>query len=243
MAAVATVRQVNTADRLAASGLPGDSRVSNPSGGCLVDLGWALASVRPVQQRRGFPLDQDLDLVERCLSGEEAAWEDLIKTHTRRVYAICYRFTGSSQEAQDLAQEVFLRVFRSLKSFRAGEGSFTVWLGKLTRNLLIDHYRRSRLERASDSIEQALPVLEEKTAISARADGLLAGREASEALQGALQKLSPELRETVILRDLEELEYREIAQVLKVPEGTVKSRLNRGRAELARILRKQKVAV
>jgi RNA polymerase sigma-70 factor, ECF subfamily len=79
--------------------------------------------------------------------------------------------------------------------------------------------------------------------MSARADGLLAGREASEALQGALQKLSPELRETVVLRDLEELEYREIAHVLNVPEGTVKSRLNRGRAELARILRRQKVAV
>jgi RNA polymerase sigma-70 factor (ECF subfamily) len=192
---------------------------------------------------RGPFLDQDLQLVVRCLSGEEAAWEDLVKVHTRRVYAICYRFTGSDQEAQDLTQEVFLRVFRSLKSFRAGEGSFSVWLGKLTRNLLIDHYRRTKLERATDSIEDQLPMLEEKTAMSARADGMLAGREASEALEAALQKLSPELRETVILRDLEELEYREIAQVLNVPEGTVKSRLNRGRAELARILRRQKVAI
>jgi RNA polymerase sigma-70 factor (ECF subfamily) len=72
---------------------------------------------------------------------------------------------------------------------------------------------------------------------------LLAGREASEILQGALGKLSPELRETVILRDLQEMEYREIAQVLKIPEGTVKSRLNRGRAELARLLRRQKAAL
>ena len=71
---------------------------------------------------------------------------------------------------------------------------------------------------------------------------MLAGREASELLQGALQKLSPELRETVILRDVEELEYREIAQVLNVPEGTVKSRLNRGRAELARLLRRHRTA-
>ena len=86
-------------------------------------------------------------------------------------------------------------------------------------------------------------MLEEKTAMSSRTEGLVAGREASELLQGALQKFSPELRETVILRDLEELEYREIAQVLNVPEGTVKSRLNRGRAELARVLRRQKVAV
>ena len=188
-------------------------------------------------------LDAETQLVERCLDGEETAWENLVKVHTRRVYSICYRFTGSDHEAQDLAQEVFLRVFRNLKSFRAGEGSFQVWLTRLTRNLLIDHYRKSKLERLSDSIEGQMPMLEEKTAMSARADGMLAGREASEVLQAALQKLSPELRETVILRDLEEMEYREIARILNVPEGTVKSRLNRGRAELARVLRRQNVTV
>ena len=118
-----------------------------------------------------------------------------------------------------------------------------VWLSRLTRNLLIDNYRRNRLERATDSIEEQLPMIEERNAASARTDGLLAGREAGELLQAALAKLSPELRETVILRDIEELEYREIAQVLKVPEGTVKSRLNRGRAELARILRKQRILI
>lgn len=197
----------------------------------------------PNSWRRDFRLDADAQLVERCLRGEESAWEDLIKVHTRRVYSICYRFTGSDHEAQDLTQEVFLRIFRTLKSFRAGEGSFQVWLSRLTRNLLIDHYRRSRVERASESLEDQLPMLEEKTAMSARTDGMLAGREASEALQAGLQKLSPELRETVILRDLEELEYREIARILAVPEGTVKSRLNRGRAELARVLRRQNVTV
>lgn len=188
-------------------------------------------------------LDADTQLVERCLGGDDAAWEDLVKVYTRRVYAICYRFTGSDHEAQDLTQEVFLRVFRSLKSFRAGEGSFVVWLTRLSRNLLIDHYRRTKLDRMSDSIEDQMPMLEERTAMSARADGMLAGREASETLQAALQRLSPELRETVILRDLEEMEYREIAKVLNVPEGTVKSRLNRGRAELARVLRRQNVMV
>jgi RNA polymerase sigma-70 factor (ECF subfamily) len=188
-------------------------------------------------------LDPDLPLVEQCLSGEEAAWEELVRVHTRRVYSVCYRFTGTDSEAQDLTQEVFLRVFRTLKSFRAGEGSFGVWLNRLTRNLLIDHYRRTKQERNTDSIEDQLPRIEESTAISSRTDGLLAGREASELLQKALQKLSPELRETVILRDIEELEYREIAEVLQVPEGTVKSRLNRGRAELARLLRHHKAAV
>ncbi len=215
MGATATVAQISTTGRLAAA---------------------------PWRERGRF-LDADLELVGRCLAGDESAWEDLVKVHSLRVYAICFRFTGADQEAQDLTQEVFLRVFRSLKTFRAGEGTFAVWLGRLTRNLLIDHYRRSKLDRATDSIEEQLPQLEEKTAMISRTEGMLAGREASELLQAALQKLSPELRETVILRDLEELDYKEIAQILNVPEGTVKSRLNRGRAELARVLRQRRVAV
>ncbi|MGQ9634535.1 MAG: sigma-70 family RNA polymerase sigma factor [Bryobacteraceae bacterium] len=186
-------------------------------------------------------LDPETRLVARCLEGEEAAWEELARVYTRRVYSMCYRFTGSDAQAQDLTQEVFLRVFRGLKSFRAGQGMFSTWLARLTRNLLIDHYRRSRQERVMDSIEDQLPVLEGGDAAASRTDGLLSEREASEIVQKGLQKLSPELREAVILRDLEGLEYREIAAVLGIPEGTVKSRLNRGRAELARVLRQQRV--
>src|SRR5579862_7586504 len=189
-------------------------------------------------------LDPDSSLVSRCLRGDEAAWEELVRLHTRKVYGLCYRFTGSGSQAQDLTQEVFLRVFRTLKTFRSTEGSFGTWLARVTRNLLIDHYRRSRQERVTDSIEDQLPVLEEAGAsASLRPDQVIAGREASEILQATLQKLSPDLREAVILRDLQEMEYREIADVLQIPEGTVKSRINRGRAELARLLRKQKLAV
>lgn len=189
-------------------------------------------------------LDPDSSLVARCLRGDETAWEDLVRIHTRKVYALCYRFTGSGSEAQDLTQEVFLRVFRTVKTFRSAEGSFSTWLARVTRNLLIDHYRRTRQERVTDSIEEQLPVIEETgAAAAARPDQAVAGREASEILQATLQKLSPDLREAVILRDLQEMEYREIAQVLAIPEGTVKSRINRGRAELARLLRKQKLAV
>lgn len=187
--------------------------------------------------------DSDGQLVDRCLAGDGAAWEELVRIHTRRVYAICYRFTGSNADAQDLTQEVFLRVFKSIASFRSATGSFSVWLTRVTRNLLIDHYRRSKADRATGSLEDHLPMLEEKSAISGRTEGMLAGREASEVLQTALQKLSPELRETVILRDLEEMEYREIAEALEIPEGTVKSRLNRGRAELARVLRRQGLGI
>jgi RNA polymerase sigma-70 factor (ECF subfamily) len=234
MAAVAAMSRRFEQEGLAASAF-GAMHEHAPTGGPAVRGAWI--------GQRVSELDFDCNLVERCLRGEEAAWEELVRLHTRRVYSVCYRFTNSGSEAQDLTQDVFLRVFKSLRSFRAGEGSFGVWLTRLTRNLLIDHYRRSKHDRATESIEEQLPMLEEKTAIASRTDGMLAGREASEVLQGALQKLSPELRETVILRDLEELEYKEIAQVLNVPEGTVKSRLNRGRAELARVLRQQKVLV
>jgi len=189
-------------------------------------------------------LNQDQSLVARCLSGDETAWEELVRVHTRQVYALCFRFTGSASEAQDLTQDVFLRVFKTLKSFRSTEGSFHTWLARVTRNLLIDHYRRTRQERVTDSIEEQLPVLEQEGAGAAvRPDHQVAGKEASEILQTTLQKLSPDLREAVILRDLQELEYREIAEVLSIPEGTVKSRINRGRAELARLLRKQKLLV
>ena len=119
MAAIATVRQITTPSRLAAG----------------TKALWS--SISGAREVRGSYLDADNQLVERCLGGEEVAWEELVKVHTRRVYSICYRFTGSDQEAQDLTQEVFLRVFRSLKSFRAGEGSFSVWLARLSRNLLI----------------------------------------------------------------------------------------------------------
>ena len=188
-------------------------------------------------------MDPDTSLVERCLAGEQGAWEELIKNNTKRVYSICYRFTNKDSEAQDLTQEVFLRIFKTLGSFRSGEGSFVVWLTRLTRNLLVDHYRRTKSDRVTDALEDKLGVLEERTSQYARTDGMLAGREAGELLQAALQKLSPELREAVILRDLQELEYREIAKVLDVPEGTVKSRLNRGRAEFARVLKRNQVSV
>jgi len=197
----------------------------------------------PAWGQRERTLDQDAILVERCLGGEDAAWEELIRTHTRRVYAICYRFTGTDGEAQDITQEVFLRVFQNLNSFRSGEGSFTVWLSRLTRNLLIDNYRRGKMQRASDSLEDKLAVIEETSPGFSKTDSQLNARETSELIQAGLQKLSPELREAVVLRDLEEMEYKDIAEVLKVPEGTVKSRINRGRAELARVLRKWKVAI
>lgn len=181
---------------------------------------------------------EDAELVRRCRAGDNAAWESIVRSQTRRLYNLCYRFTGQRQEAEDLTQEVFLRVFRTLDSYDPGQGALAVWMHRVARNLLIDHYRATRKQRLAVSLEDELPRLEEKASAAPPPDRAVALRELSATLQQALVRLSPELREAVILRDLQELDYREISRVLDIPEGTVKSRINRGRAELGKILKR-----
>jgi RNA polymerase sigma-70 factor (ECF subfamily) len=180
-------------------------------------------------------LQGDAQLVQSCLLGDGTAWEMLVRRHTRRIYNLCYRFTSNAAAAEDLTQEVFLRVYRTMTSYRMEQGSFPTWLTRVTRNLLVDHYRRTRLDRQTDSIDEVSEVTEKASAASTP-DKLAQTAELSGQIQRALAELSPELREAVILRDLQELDYREIQTVLQVPEGTVKSRINRGRIELAKIL-------
>ena len=186
-------------------------------------------------------LEQDAQLVQQCLQGDGSAWEELVRRDTRRILNICYRFTGNSTEAEDLSQEVFLRVYKTIGSYRSAYGGFATWMTSVTRNLLIDHYRRTKRDRITDSLEDSMPVVENKESAGRRPDQQLLLGELSAQVQTALTKLSPELREAVILRDLQQLEYNEIRTVLDVPEGTVKSRINRGRIELARILQQMGV--
>jgi len=180
-------------------------------------------------------LEPDSHLVRFCIRGDGPSWEELVRRHTRRVYNLCYRFTGNASSAEDLSQEVFMRVYRTLPSYEAAQGAFTTWLTSVTRNLLVDHYRRTRRDRLTDSID-AMPSFEEKPSPARTPDSLAQATELSTQVQQGLARLSPELREAVILRDLQGMEYAEIRAVLQVPEGTVKSRINRGRIELARIL-------
>ena len=183
-------------------------------------------------------MEQDLELLKRCLTGDDSAWEALVRAHTRKVYNLCYRFTGRTQDAEDLTQEIFVKIFQTLKSFDAAQGAFTTWLNRVARNHLVDHYRRTKHDRATSSIEDELTTIEEKPSAEVEPVGQLELRERRELLQVGLDKLSPDLREAVVLRDLHDLDYQEIAQVLGVPSGTVKSRINRGRLELARVLKR-----
>ena len=183
-------------------------------------------------------MEPDLELVKRCLTGDNFAWEGLLQSHTRKVFNLCYRFTGRPSEAEDLTQEVFIKIFQTLKSFDAAQGTFVTWLNRVARNHLVDHYRRTKKDRITSSIEEEVGGLEEKPSPTVEPVAQVESRERKELLQRGLDKLSPDLREAVILRDLQDLDYDEIAQVLGVPEGTVKSRINRGRLELARVLKR-----
>ena len=184
-------------------------------------------------------------LVRRCVAGDVVAWEEIVQRYNRRIYNICYRFAGSGDDAQDLTQEVFIKMFRTLSSYDVERGAFMTWVTTITRNLLVDHFRKSKQDRMTDSLDAAPSEHEDAMPLSDRiedkapsADTGVQSRETRELVHRALQKLSPELREAVILRDLQDMDYRDIATVLKVPEGTVKSRINRGRAELARLLQR-----
>ena len=164
-----------------------------------------------------------------------------MQRHTRRVYGLCYRFTGNAAESEDLSQEVFLRIYRTLASYQPSYGAFPTWLTSVTRNILVDNYRRKRRERLTDSIEETLPQVEKRPSPERSPDRLALDAELSEQLQQGLAQLSPELREAVILRDLQGHEYAEMQLILQSPAGTVKSRINRGRIELARVLKEMGV--
>ena len=184
-------------------------------------------------------------LVRRCVSGDPSAWEEIVRLYNRRIYNICYRFAGAGDDAQDLTQEVFIKMYRTLNTYDSSKGAFMTWVTTMTRNLLVDHFRKTKSDRLTDSLdsapsehEDAQPLAEQIADQDKRPDARVQSLETRETVHRALQKLSPELREAVILRDLQDMDYREIATALKVPEGTVKSRINRGRAELARLLQR-----
>ena len=188
-------------------------------------------------------------LARRCMDGDSGAWAEMVRTHHQRVYGLCYRFTGNAADAEDLSQDVFLRIYMNLASFDAARGTLAVWITTMARNLLVDNFRRTRNLRATGSLDEGWEQTEELrplrpidrlTAKGPTAHEAAARNELAKIVQDALARVSVDLREAVILRDLQDLDYKEIAQVLGIPEGTVKSRISRGRAELARLLERTK---
>lgn len=181
------------------------------------------------------------DLVRRCRAGDGTAWEEIVSLFSRRIFNLAYRFTSSVEAAEDLTQEVFVRIYKTLDQYDAKQGDLANWLMRLARNLIIDDYRhrqRNPQNTYADDVENHTFHLR---AIGTSAQKDIERRELCAQVQEGIDKLPPDLRTCVILRDIEELSYQEIVEVLKIPEGTVKSRINRGRIELAKILRRMRV--
>ena len=184
-------------------------------------------------------LSGDNRIVERCLQGDDAAWEMVVKAYGQRIYNLSYRYMARREEAEDLTQEILLRVYQNLKSYRPEAGSFQNWILRVARNQIIDRYRQVRRYPRMDGSEELEggSFQDDKIPNPQRA---AEQTEAARILHEALQALPPELKEAVILRDIEDMPYQEIADLLSVPEGTVKSRINRGRLELSRVLIKRR---
>ena len=175
-------------------------------------------------------------LIQRCLQGDQAAWDLIVRQYWRKVFNVAYKFVGKHDEAEDLTQDIFLKIFKSLDTFDR-RANFQTWLISVSRNLCIDHYRSVRKER--ETIDRDVDANE--LAPASHDGGPMAALEQRDRvmlLRQALSALPATLRTAVLMRDIQELSYQEIADKLRLPEGTVKSRINRGRTELARQIRK-----
>jgi RNA polymerase sigma-70 factor (ECF subfamily) len=175
-------------------------------------------------------------LIEQCLKGDQAAWEAIVRQNWRKVFNVAYKFVGKHDQAEDLTQDIFLKIFKALNTFDR-RANFQTWIISISRNLCIDHYRSVRKERQMIAREvdtgDLQPASPDRGPYQAAEHQDLRGL-----LRQALQALPVSLRTAVVLRDLQELSYQEIADRLGLPEGTVKSRINRGRIELAHQLKR-----
>jgi len=186
----------------------------------------AVASVILPPQVEGRALEIDWSqLVRRCMDGDSSAWSELVRSQHKRVYGLCYRFTGNPTDAEDLTQDVFLKIYTNLASFDLARGSLQVWITTMTRNLLVDNYRRNRLQRSSSSLDEGWESTEELKPVDRLTSRAIsphesaAQKELSQMVQQALARVSVELREAVILRDLRIWITRKSPRCWQYPKG------------------------
>lgn len=181
----------------------------------------------------------DEELAARAAAGDTAAFEALVTRHEGRVYRLAYRLTGSDADAQDVLQDAFLAAYRGLASFR-GAARFTTWLYRIATNAALMH-RRARRRRPTESLEEFLPRFDEdgqhapeaaELRAASQAEALLDGKLLAEEARSALERLPDLYREAFVLRDLEELETSEVAELLGVDAATVRQRVHRARLML-----------
>ncbi|HPR63449.1 MAG TPA: RNA polymerase sigma factor [Thermoanaerobaculia bacterium] len=171
----------------------------------------------------------DSILVERCLAGDETAWKSLVDRYARPVFSVCFQFTGNGHDAEDLTQEVFLKIYSNLHRY-APRYPFLTWAMKIARNLCIDEYRRRKTERSFNHIgDEYLHLLSS----SSDPHGETQQRDELNRALSALHRLPEESVAMILMRDLMGFSYDELSDIFEVPVGTVKSRLNRGRFAVA----------
>ena len=178
----------------------------------------------------------DKILVERCRQGDDDAWREFVDRFGQKIYSVAYHFTLRREDAEELSQEIFLKIFESLDKYNGGF-PLIAWIVALARNLCIDRYRRRKREQSFRFVsdEAVAPLLKAQEDPSADA----IRKERIKMLFWALAEIPEDLAEILVLRDLDGLAYEEIGQALELPDGTVKSRLFRARAEVARKIRER----
>ncbi|HUK13908.1 MAG TPA: sigma-70 family RNA polymerase sigma factor [Thermoanaerobaculaceae bacterium] len=174
-------------------------------------------------------------IVERCRAGDERAWGELVDSTADDIFRMAVSFTRNRTEAEDLTQEVFLKLWQNLHRYLAGS-SFRAWAFRVARNLFVDAYRRSREQRKATWVDpeflETLPGGDDPHTGAVR-------RQRLELARAALERLPEELTQLILLRDFSDWSYEELAEQLELPLGTVKSRLNRARRELAAMVAMQ----
>jgi RNA polymerase sigma-70 factor (ECF subfamily) len=193
----------------------------------------------PVQRVRKELSPADRALIRRAQSGDTGAFNELIKLYERAVYNFALRLTSDSDDASDIAQDAFIRAFNAINSFR-GDASFTTWLFRITTNVFLDE-RKKRRAHPTQSLDEIITLSE--SALTRQVEDHAPGPEAiatdkerTATLNRAIQKLPEYQRAMVVMYHLEQKAYEEIAEILEVPIGTVKSRLNRARLALKDLL-------
>ncbi|MGI6468043.1 MAG: sigma-70 family RNA polymerase sigma factor [Syntrophomonadaceae bacterium] len=185
-------------------------------------------------------MDEDIELVRQALQGVEEGFERLVAKYQDRVYTLCYRYSGNEEDAYDLAQEAFIKAYRSLGTFK-GSSRFGTWLYRVTTNVCLDEMRRRKRQIQTQSLDQPVagihsdmkPIVFDN---GISIDELYEQKEQAEYIQFLLNQLKPEHRMVLLLKDIMEFSYDEIAQMLDVSSGTIKSRLSRARELLRRKL-------
>jgi len=186
---------------------------------------------------------QDLELIERVRAGQTEAFCEIVAKYQDRIFNTCWRICGHLEDARDLTQEAFLRVFKGLSTFREESGFYT-WIFRIAVNLALSHRRKMKKRREVSLDGQAAPTGTQAESLARRmgrrsepsATGRMEQAETLARVSHALHELDDDHRAVVVLRDIEGFDYHEIGAILDVPPGTVKSRLHRARSELRRLL-------